>query len=152
MKDLSAWLTNAGCQGVRTYIQSGNVVFRHDPGFDAQSVIAEVIRIKSGFEVSVIVRSDEELARVEASTPFPINEPAKLHVGFLNDPPLTNAVAAVDAERWAPEQFAVAGRDLYLYLVNGTGNSKLVPQLKLLKAATVRNWNTVVALNEMMAR
>ena len=62
------------------------------------------------------------------------------------------ATPDVDAEQFAPERFAVGRREVYLYLPNGIGRSKMAAALGRGGAAadgTTRNWRTVTTLLEM---
>jgi uncharacterized protein (DUF1697 family) len=64
-------------------------------------------------------------------------------------------LAKVDVNRFAPEEFHAVGAEVYLYLPNGIGRSKLAQELserRLETVATVRNWNTVAKLGELLAR
>jgi uncharacterized protein (DUF1697 family) len=67
-------------------------------------------------------------------------------VAFLAAPPDRATIKAIRKDAFVPEEFAVRGRDVFLHLPNGMGNAKMPAKLKFLVAATVRNWNTVVAL------
>ncbi len=151
MKDLSGWMERAGFEGVRTYIQSGNVVFSHGarPEEELRTELEALIASRAGFDVPVMVRPASELAAVVDANPFPGVEPTRLHVGFLTEPPDPAAVAAVDPATWAPEEFVVIGREIYLHLPDGMGRAQLPPRLKILAPATARNWRTVTALLEL---
>src|SRR4051812_18456963 len=72
MKDLAAMFKKAGCREVKTYIQSGNVVFRADPKIASQiaAVITKAILAKSGLRVPVVVRTASDLLRVTSNNPF----------------------------------------------------------------------------------
>ncbi|HEX4619649.1 MAG TPA: DUF1697 domain-containing protein, partial [Steroidobacteraceae bacterium] len=73
MKDLAAIFERGGFRSVRTYIQSGNVVFRASRG-TARSLAAEIgalILKRAGFEPHVLVLSRRELAAAIRSNPFP---------------------------------------------------------------------------------
>jgi uncharacterized protein (DUF1697 family) len=98
----------------------------------------------------VIVRTGKELAGVIAANPFREHEsePAKLHVAFLSAQPSRAAVEALDAARFAPDEFRLGDRALYLWFPGGAGRSKLtMPALARMEVeVTMRNWNTVLAL------
>lgn len=146
MADLVECLEAAGFEGVRTYIQSGNVVFIQRGRGDVRSEVEAAIAARFGFEVPVIVRSGEEMLDVMESNPFTEMDPTKVHVGFLNDPPDPVAVGATDPDAWSPESFVVHGREVYLHLPQGMGRAKMPSRLKVLAGATIRNWNTITAL------
>ena len=74
-------------------------------------------------------------------------------MAYVSEPAaMADLVAALDSTRWAPEEFTLVGREVYLHLPSGMGRSAMVPRLALVKDATLRNWNTVVALTELLRR
>ena len=129
IKDLVDVFASAGCGDIRTYIQSGNVVFRADPP-DAtrlSSALSARIAERFGFPVPVVLRTAEELAAVLTDNPY-VQAGASddtLHVLFLDGTPDPARVATLDPERSAPDAFVVAGREIYLCLPSGAGNTKL---------------------------
>lgn len=151
MANLTKWLHDAGFTSVTTYIQSGNVALEHRASLDVASAVHRAIDEHSGWDVAVIVRTSLELFDVVASNPYPGVEPTKLHVSFLAHAPSEATLAASRAESWSPEEFTVVGRDVYLFLPEGMGRSLMVPRLKLIKNATTRNWNTVLAMADLVS-
>jgi uncharacterized protein (DUF1697 family) len=154
MADLREIFAAAGCEDVGSYIQSGNVVFTH-AAEDTDKLTAELehrIEEETGFDVPVILRTAEAWDGVVERNPYPDAEPAALHAVFLARPPAAGAVAAFDAERFAPEEFTVVGREVYLHLPGGMGRAKLPPALPLIRGiGTARNWRTVLKLAELSA-
>jgi len=156
MEDLRAWVAAAGARDVATYIQSGNVVFAHPARSSTKLAdeLAAAIAKASKLEIGVVVRSVDEWAQVIARQPFADAEDAQLHVAFLAAAPPADALAALDATRFAPEAWRLVGRELYLYLPDGMGRSKLAAAIarpKALATATARNWRTVLQLHAMLA-
>jgi uncharacterized protein (DUF1697 family) len=135
MEKLREIFAGAGAKDVATYIQSGNVVFSHPRPTATRFTTA--IADATGFEVPVMLRSAPEMVAI--SHPFP--DDAHVHVMFAAAP---LAVAAATH----PEAYVVKGRDIYLYLPNGLGNSKLAVTLGKLPVTT-RNWRTVQQLHAM---
>ena len=152
MTDLRDIFTEAGCGNVASYIQSGNVVFTH-PSSDEQEVVAELerrIEAATGFDVPVMLRTDVALQGVLDANPYGDPEHTTLHIVFLASPPSAEAARAFDASRFAPEEYRVIGREVFLNLPNGLGKAKLPPALPLIRGAgTARNWRTVQTLAEM---
>jgi uncharacterized protein (DUF1697 family) len=152
MEDLREMLVGLRYGDVKTLLASGNVVFTA-PG-DAEAIEARIrhaIAKRFGFDVSVMVRSARELAKVVASNPLKDGESdgAKLHVAFLSAKPAAAKLRDVDPADFAPEEFAVAGREIYMWCKNGVLESKLFSAFsdkRLGVAATARNWNTVTKL------
>lgn len=141
MAALKATCESAGLTDVRTYLQSGNVLFtttRKDP--------ARLIEKALELDVTVIVRTIDELRAVIAKNPFEDEaktDPGRLVVVFLEREPS----AKLD---WpGPEVIKPAGRELYIYYPDGQGRSKLTNayiEKKLGMRGTARNWNTVTKL------
>ena len=150
MVELRALLESRGYSGVRTFIQSGNVVFSTEESVVAAD-LQQAIEARFGLAIAVALRSADELERTVQANPFPEAERAKLHVGFMTAPPSPDAVAALDHARFLPEQFVVSGQDLYLHLPAGMARTKLPGYLDraLGVPTTLRNWNTVTSLLEL---
>jgi uncharacterized protein (DUF1697 family) len=167
MKDLAAIFEAAGCANVRTYIQSGNVVFSAPAGVlrKLPEQIAKAIEKRFGFKSPVILRSSDDLARTIRENPF-LKTGAKgtsanetnvdekwLSVYFLAALPEPKAVSDLDPNRSAPDVFHVREREIYLHLPNGMGRSKLTNAYfdsKLKTISTARNWATICKLLAMM--
>ena len=156
MKSLSALFTDAGCTDVRTYIQSGNVVFAGTPSLASRIpvVIEKAISAQFGLRVPVVTRSAAELRKVVKRNPYlpGASDTSMLHVAFLAAKPTPSKVAALDPNRSPPDEFAVHGREIYLRLPNGVGRTKLTNahfDSKLGTTSTLRNWRTVVKLVEL---
>ena len=156
MADLRDAFTAAGCTGVRTYIQSGNVVFEAAPNLAGRvpEIVTRAISQRVGISTAVVVRSGSELQQVATSNPFDTSgDPRFLQVAFLEGTPDAEAVARLDPERSPPDVFAVRGRNVYLHHPNGTARSKLTNEYlarQLQTASTMRNWRTVLALLKMV--
>lgn len=154
MAELAALFEKAGCTAVRTFIQSGNVVFSAAPkvceGLSA-AIAAQIVK-KYGYRTPVIVRTAKQLREAVAGNPFP-GEEERLHLMFLQDKPDSKLVAALDANRSSPDRFLVRGMEVYLHLPNGAGQSKLTNawfDSQLSTVSTLRNWRTVNKLLELM--
>jgi uncharacterized protein (DUF1697 family) len=157
MKDLAAMFVAAGCTGVRTYIQSGNVVFSAPAAVVHQlpDRISKAIEKRFGYRIPVIVRTSNDLARAIRDNPFlkPGVDEKPLHIYFLADLPVAAAIAALDANRSAPDVFHVRSCEIYLHLPNGMARTKLTNAYfdsKLNTISTARNWATVQKLLAMM--
>lgn len=143
----------------RTYVQSGNVIFRakeKNTSKLAAKIQAEISK-KCGCNPDVILRTTEELRSVVKANPFARRkdkdiEPGKLLVTFLQSDPAATASAAIANLKDYPEELHLIGRELYIYFPNGAGKSKL-PWSKVDKlvgvTGTARNWNSVLAMLEM---
>jgi uncharacterized protein (DUF1697 family) len=148
MERLRALFADLGHTNVRTYIQSGNVVFGASARRPAtvRSAIEAAIPRELGLDVAVLVRTPAELADVVAANPFGPDA----YVTFLDALPDAASVAALDPRAYAPDGFHVAGREVYVHCANGYGRTKIDNtffERKLKTVATTRNWNTVTTLH-----
>ena len=141
----------------RTYIQSGNVIFRTSER-DVEAIatkIQDAIQKKFRFRPDVILRTISELEHAVAANPFHGRqdvEPAKLHVTFLAADPGPAGGAATRSLKSYPEELHLKGRELYIYFPDGAGKSKL-PWSQVEKlfqtTGTARNWNSVTKMLEI---
>ncbi len=116
MKELAKIFADAECTDVRTYIQSGNVIFKKTGGAARLAdAIAGTIEKRFGFRIPVILRTEGELRKTIQDNPYlAAGVDAKaLHVYFLAGSPRADAIAALDAKRSVPDAFHVRGQDIY---------------------------------------
>ena len=158
MKELTALFVEAGCEEVRTYIQSGNVVFRAGSAVEEEisSIISASILERYGYQVPVITRTAGELQEIMEANPFleAGAETDKLHVMFLAELPDSASVDTLDPERSPGDEFAVRGREVYLHCPNGVARSKLTNSYfdaRLSTTSTSRNWRTARKLLALAA-
>lgn len=155
MADLAAAFSTHGALDVRTYIQSGNVVFRSSRPHAARvaTAVTRGLADQFGIHVPMTLRTGSDLIEVTTHNPFlPHAEPETLHVAFLAQTPKKACAAALDANRSPKDSFRLVGSELYLHLPNGVSNSKLTTaylDATLGTTVTVRNWRTILALAEL---
>lgn len=157
MRDLVAIFEDAGCASVRTYIQSGNVVFTASAGVVKRLArdVAERIATHRGLSVPVVLRTAGEWGEAVDRNPYIKKgaDPGLLFVAFLADAPAPERLAELDADRSPGDEFVVRGREIYLYLPNGAARTKLTNAYldsRLQTVSTVRNWRSVLALRDML--
>jgi uncharacterized protein (DUF1697 family) len=146
-----------GFEEVRTYIQSGNVLFKAGKisGAALSKRIEEKIIADFGFAASVICRSADEMCGIIEGNPFLKLrgiDPKKLHVTFLSRAPSALSVTMLDDLIAPPDQARFQGKEIYFYLPNGVSSSILMkrPVDRLLGVVTTtRNWRTVNTLHAM---
>jgi uncharacterized protein (DUF1697 family) len=159
MDELRASLSAMGFAEVKTYIQSGNVVFKAAKISDKalSSKIEATILSKFGHSISVIIRTAEEIEQVIANNPFleqPDIDPTKLHVMFLREPPAQSALKQLETFVLKPDQFRSQGKELYFCLPNGIAESAVMKKpidRTLGVPTTMRNWRTVNTIQQMCA-
>jgi uncharacterized protein (DUF1697 family) len=156
MADLRQLCEDLGLDDVRTYVQSGNVVFRtaHPSPEAIGGELTDRLTSQLGVAPTVLVRTAEELATAVAENPFAQEaaaDPASVHVAFLATEPSDPAVLTFDAAQYAPERIAGEGRIRYLHLPDGIGRSALATAVSRRSdvEVTVRNWRTVTRLHEL---
>ena len=154
MADLRELFADLGTEDVRTYVQSGNVVFRSGKREGAlRQAIEKAIHRSLGLDVTVVLRTKAQMAKVVSGNPFVKSgiEPATLHVTFLSEKPSARRIRELAAPAGS-DRFEVVGRDVYLRCRGGYGKSKLQNaffEKQLGVAATTRNWKTVTTLAEL---
>jgi uncharacterized protein (DUF1697 family) len=145
----------AGGDDIQTYIQSGNAVFSsRRPPASLVSMIEEGLEARLHARVPVLLRSAGELTAVLRSNPFLRRgvDTDRLHVTFLGSKPGSAAVKSALSFPAGDDEFAVVGRDVYLFCTEGYGRTKLSNaffEKRLSSAATTRNWKTVATLAGM---
>ncbi len=157
MDELRKSFEALGFEQVKTYIQSGNVVFKAGKASSAALGKKIEARIVSdfGFSSSVVVRTSAELGDIVAANPFLEQrgiDHEKLHVTFLSEAPAAPALKKLAEFTMAPDQSRCVGREIFLHLPNGFSGSSLwkVPWEKALAVVTTtRNWRTVNAIHQM---
>lgn len=154
MRDLVRVLEGLGLKNVRTYIQSGNVVFQYAPTNAAElsQKITAAIEKSCGIALRVLILGVKELQAAIASNPFPKGErePKSLHLFFLDTIPDKPDLETLASIKTKSEQFKLVKQVFYLYAPDGIGRSKLAAKVEkaLGVAVTARNWRTV---NEVLS-
>jgi uncharacterized protein (DUF1697 family) len=156
MERLRELWSKLGFKNIRTYIQSGNVVFdAADPPSKWFGAIEKKLAGDARLPVAIIVRTTAELKKVIDANPFlkqPGIDRSKLHVTFLSAAVAKDILKKSGNLASGPDELRVLGKEAYLHCPEGYGNTKLhnTALEKLLSArATTRNWNTVNKLYEM---
>jgi uncharacterized protein (DUF1697 family) len=158
MADLKTLYESLKFVNVKTYIQSGNIIFDSSTSDvrELKTTIEKKIEKTFGFFASVIIRSNDEFENIINRNPFishgSIKEDTKLLVTFLTDAPPESIAKTVQQFAKEPEALEVRDKEIYLHCPNGYGKSKLSTSFferKLGVTATTRNWKTVKKLYEL---
>jgi uncharacterized protein (DUF1697 family) len=164
MVELVDVLESLGLSRIKTYIQSGNVVFqgKNINRVELSKKICAAIEKHCGFVIQVLILDVNELetatlavsAKQRASNPFPEAkaEPNTLHCFFLSSLPAKPNLETLESIKKDSEQFRLIGKVFYLYAPEGVGRSKLAMKVEkaLGVAVTARNWRTVSKIMEMV--
>jgi uncharacterized protein (DUF1697 family) len=157
MADLKEAVAGLGFRDIETYLQSGNMVFGAQKAGDGTLAarISAAIAEKNKMDVHVLIRNAREWDAVIDGNPFPqaMSVPKSLHAFILDRQPDGARVEDLQARDFGSEQWRIVGDTLYLHTPDGFGKSKLGNAIeRLLKVPmTGRNWNTVLALQAMVA-
>lgn len=157
MADLRNTFDALGFALVKTYLQSGNVIFSSE--IIKSSIISELIRRKIteqfGFDVEVLVLSCQQICEAADSNPFQ-PDPGKiskfLHVTIPSHPVSESHFQQLNLPLQAGEEATVAKDVIYLFCPNGYGRTK-INNAYFEKAfgfpTTTRNWKTILALADL---
>jgi uncharacterized protein (DUF1697 family) len=157
MEALRALYESLRFREARTYIQSGNVVFkaREQDTDKLTQKIENAIDSSFGFRPDVIIRTTAEMRDAIERSPFNKRQgidPRKLLVTFLAATPSPEARVKCSKIKADPEEMHVDRREVYIYFTNGMARPKLswTQVAKTLgTTGTGRNWNTVIQLLAM---
>jgi uncharacterized protein (DUF1697 family) len=160
MSDLKAMFESLGYAGVRTLLQSGNVVFG-DTGKTAASLSSFLERETEKqlkLRTDYLVRTVDEWNAIIGENPFrreAQEDPSHLLVLPLKSAPVASGINALQAAIQGREIIRATNRELYAYYPDGIGESKLTIALiekKLQTRCTGRNWNTVLKIQAAATR
>jgi uncharacterized protein (DUF1697 family) len=156
MAELVEILEGLGAQEVKTYIQSGNVVFRYKEvdTVELANTISHEVENKCSFAPKVLLLTEEDLDRVMDENPFPVPEDgaSTLHLGFLAAEPENVNLEKLTSLKAESEHYCLTPKVFYLYAPDGVGKSRLAAGAEKIIGVdmTDRNWNTVCKLKEMV--
>lgn len=150
MAALRQELAGPALQDLRTYIQSGNLVFRSDrPAPELVPHIRARILAAFGFNVPTLVLPLAELQAILARSPLSLPEDAdekRLYFTLLEGEPTAKAVEKLYALAPPNEHIRVQGQVAYLYYPDGYGRAKInnnVVEKTLGLTGTTRNLRTL---------
>jgi uncharacterized protein (DUF1697 family) len=155
MADLRAMLERFGYRGVRTLLNSGNVVYTAPgtPPGEAAARIEHGIEAQLGVAARVMALSAKALDEVVSANPLleVAHNPSRLLVAFLIDPADRTRLEPLLEEAWEPEALALGARVAYLWCPGGVRASALSKAVgrALEDAVTTRNWSTVLKLHAL---
>ena len=153
MADLRTLLEKAGLQNIKTYIQSGNVIFSSSEKKETvATIIFEAIQKKYGWEVPVLVFTSTELKSVFDNCPFSEKKKEKSYFILLKSKPTTESIIETSKLSTPEEEFVITNSCVYIYYDLGAGKAKLGTNLferKLKVKATARNYRTMKKLLEL---
>lgn len=155
MADLKVHLENLNFENVRTYIQSGNVIFestKTDATDLAIKIKVEILK-QYGFDVPTLVLTSKYLKNILNKNPLGKDKNTdQIYFTILADKPSTENIEKIKKENYFPDEFSILDKVVYLYLSNGYGRAKMNNNFfenKLKVQATTRNWKTLNKILEI---
>lgn len=155
MQGLKELLEELGGIDICTYIQSGNVVFRHKEGQATRlsQTISQAVLNRFHFAPHVLLMTAGHMASALEANPFPAAEenPKALQLYFLSATATEADMDGLNKLRSASEAFRLIGQVFYLHAPDGIGRSKLAARVEKLLGvpATARNWRTACKVFEL---
>jgi len=156
METLRATLGSLGFENVKSYINSGNLVFETAAANQEalEQAIRDAIRKEFGFDIAVMVRSMDEIQSLIDDNPFEgqFENEKDLHVFFLREPLSNEQSSLLLANESENELFSVRGREIFNLLrisILDSVMGKGFMDKKLKVRATARNWRTVKKIADM---
>lgn len=157
MADWRAMMRDIGLENPRTLIATGNAVFESR----GASLPKLELQLESAFEkrfgrrVHTIVRAALPFRRLAEANPFPresLADGSRVMVRVMRDPIAPDFEASLNPYLTQGERVRIVQGDLWVHFKNRPIESRLMPVLgsKRLGVGTVRNWNTVRRLAEML--
>ncbi len=161
MSDLRDVFTAAGCKGVRTYIQSGNVIF--DSPEDNIAAVFQRVRVRLcdllGAEPGILFRTVREVEGILRGAPFKGFETQpgiKLYVAFLSQKPRSKPRFPLLSPKEALEAIAMKSREVFIVSRRkkngfyGFPNNFIEKELGV--SATSRNWSSLTKIVEFVRK
>ncbi len=151
MEDLRSLLSSNEFENIRTYIQSGNIVFTSatDKALPLEHKIAELIKEAYGFDVPVLVLAIKELEIIMKNNPFKAEQQKQTYFTLLSAKPSKEAITVVESLSYEGETVAVTANCVYFFSEKGYGKAKMNTNFlerKLKVTATTRNYKTMEKL------
>ncbi len=146
MAELKAVCERLGFLDVKTYLASGNVIFRStDKETQVKRALEAALADYAGKPVGVVIRTGAEMAAVLAGNPFPEMPGNKTVAIFLDHAPDGNVLHTVT--NCVHEELRLGRREIYVYYADGIGEAKL--KIPAARHGTARNMNTIAKLAEL---
>jgi len=153
MDELKQLYESLNYKQVKTYIQSGNIIFE-SPNQEKKELEEEIegkLYENYGFHIPIFIRTVEEFKKIIENNPFR-DDLKKVYIIFLKEIPVDFPVELIDERKDKSEKFQINEREIYLFLPFGYGRTKISnnffeSNLKL--RATTRNWRTVNQLYDL---
>lgn len=153
MAELKRTLEEAGILRVQTYIQSGNILFESDEAAgELEERFERLLETTFGFPMPTMIRSAEEMKNMMERCPYSfaeLTEGQSIHLSLLKHEPTEQEIAAIPELDTGRDEYRIDGRELYWFFSQSMLDSKLPRKLQKIGPATMRNWKTIVKMDEL---
>jgi len=154
MSDLRYMATDIGYRNPRTLVSTGNIVFEADaaPLAEIEAKLEAAFKARFGKPVDIIVRKGVDWLTLAKSNPFPDGEGSQVIVRVMRRPLPPTAMEALRPYADPKQRMALTAGDLWIDFAGKPSEWKLLSALttKRMGVGTLRNWNTVRGLAEMI--
>jgi uncharacterized protein (DUF1697 family) len=158
MQQLKALFDSNGFSNVKTYIQSGNIVFtsKEKNVLKMEKKAEELLSNELEYTINTFIRSDKEIENIIAKNPFKdavLSKDIVLYYAFLPAYPDKEKEKIILSFNNRVEQHSIKDNGIYSLIVKNAGKTLysggwLEKNLKM--PVTVRNWNTIIKIDEML--
>jgi len=157
MADLRVLLTKNGLEGVKTYIQSGNILFYSELQTKAEiSIFIENLLLKEyGWEIPSLILEQKDLEQIILSNPYPNITETSTNKPYVCIPQKTlnkKQMEVLKEINYEGEYITVTEQGIYLYCTKEINKCKLSNNLiekKLGISCSTRNWRTLLKLQSL---
>ncbi|WP_298477513.1 DUF1697 domain-containing protein [uncultured Maribacter sp.] len=157
MADLRLLLEKEDFTNVKTYIQSGNIIFssQEEDSTKLEHQLSTLIKENYDFEVPVLVKNAEQIKDILDKNPYKNKEDLasnKIYFVVLKEAPKIENSSILSSISFQNEQLVITPTCVYLRCALGAGKAKCTNNFiekKLKVSATTRNYKTMLKLQEM---
>lgn len=154
MAKLREGLTAMGLGNVRTYIQSGNVIFQSSDSAKVLSQqLCQHVLEENGFETQVLVIEARNLAKIVEQNPFPTatEDPSRIHCYIWERAPKNPNLEEMDKLKSNSEAYQLVAGGCFIHAPDGVARSKLFAKMEKLLGVdvTARNYKSLSKILEL---
>lgn len=155
MTELQTAYQDIGFCDVKTYIQSGNIVFSSESSNKELLIdtIQKKIKDRFGYNIFVFIKNIKDLESIIQNSPYTHHDISKINITLLSSKPShynEDDIYNIKADK---EEITIINDIIYLFTPDGYGKTRLSNSFlekKLNTSATTRNWKTITAIYELL--
>ena len=158
MQRLKDLFDSAGFGNVKTYIQSGNIVFtsheKNPAVLEKQS--EDILNKEMNYISKTFIRTEKEITGIIKNNPFAdikLSKELVLYYAFLGSKPGRQEQEKILSYNSDTEKHSISGKGIYSLIAKNQGKTLYSGgwlEKNLKQPLTVRNWNTLLKINEML--